>query len=95
MLFDWDSHKAQNNLTKHGISFELAQTVFDDPMHLSVLEAKTKHEERWITMGVSADFQTLLVVHTYKVLDDDGEVIRIISARRATKKEKKQYEEGI
>lgn len=94
MLFDWDSDKAKNNLAKHGVSFELAQTVFDDPLHLSTLDEKQHREERWVTIGRSAQNNALVVVHTYR---DRGraEIVRIISARRATRKEAKQYEEGI
>lgn len=94
MLFYWDPIKAALNLKKHGISFELAQSVFDDPMHLSVVDGKSVFEERWITMGLSANKQSLVVVHTYKIIHAEEEV-RIISARKATRKEKEQYEEGI
>ena len=94
MLFSWDSNKAEANFQKHGVSFEMAQSVFDDPFHLSILDTKSRSEERWITMGIAADTQTLVVVHTY--LDTkNSEIIRLISARKATRKEKKQYEEGI
>jgi len=95
MLFEWDNHKAALNELKHGVSFELAQSVFDDPLHLSVLELKNVHEERWVTLGLAADSKTLVVVHTYKSVGHGIEIIRIISARPATKKERKQYEEGI
>lgn len=94
MLFYWDPIKASSNLKKHGISFELAQSVFDDPMHLSVIDGKTVFEERWITIGLSANKQSLVVVHTYRNVQTEEEV-RIISARKATRKEKEQYEEGI
>ena len=95
MLFTWDPVKAELNLRKHGISFEMAQTVFDDPLHLSILDAKRHTEERWVTMGRSADTKTLVVVHTYRVSQGDLEMVRIISARKATRKEVRQYEEGI
>lgn len=95
MLFEWDPKKDLANFKKHGISFELAQTVFEDPLHLSVLEGKASNEERWVTVGRSADAKTTVVVHTYRSLKDGQEVNRIISARRATKKEAKDYEEGI
>ena len=95
MLFIWDPEKAAQNVRKHGVSFELAQTVFDDPFQLSVLDAKKHDEERWITLGRSADMKTLVVVHTYRVMENNREVIRIISARKATRKEVRQYEEGI
>lgn len=95
MLFSWDSNKAQQNLKKHGVSFEIAQTVFDDSLHLSVLEKKTAHEERWITMGMSIDSRILIVIHTYTLYESGKEITRLISARKATKRERKQYEEGI
>jgi uncharacterized DUF497 family protein len=94
MLFEWDANKAKTNLEKHGISFELAATIFSDPLHLSIPE-QTKGEERWVTIGCAADLSTLVVVHTYIDRTDNGEVLRIISARKATKKERNQYEEGI
>ena len=95
MLFSWDAEKSELNLRKHGVSFELAQTVFDDPLQLSVLDSRKHHEERWITIGRCADTNTLVVVHTYHAENHDIEIIRIISARKATRKEIKQYEEGI
>ncbi len=95
MLFEWDHLKSERNIKKHGISFELAQTVFEDPLHLASLDSKKQNEERWITIGRSADDNTLIVVHTYCIELKGVEHIRIISARQATRKEKKQYEEGI
>lgn len=95
MLFLWDPEKADSNVRKHGVSFEMAQTVFDDPFQLSVLDKKLHDEERWITMGKTPHGKTLVVVHTYAVTEDGDETMRIISARRATKKEVSEYEEGI
>ncbi|MBF0104228.1 MAG: BrnT family toxin [Deltaproteobacteria bacterium] len=95
MLFIWDPHKAQSNIKKHKVSFELAQSVFDDPLHLSVLDKKTTHEERWITVGISAQFNTLVVVHSYIDHSSGTEIIRIISARKATRREVIQYEKRI
>ena len=94
MLFSWDPDKAEANIKKHGISFEMAQTVFDDPLHLSTLDVKRHGEERWITVGMAVNMSVLIVVHTY-YSEKENEIIRIISARSATRKEKKQYEEGI
>lgn len=94
MVITWDSNKAQANIKKHGVSFEVASTVFNDPHHLSVLDSKDHGEERWVTIGLAADKKTLVVVHTYLDSATD-EFIRIISARKATKKERKNYEEGI
>jgi len=94
MLFDWDPDKARANLKKHTILFEVASTVFSDPLHLSVPESSSG-EQRWVTIGHAANGLTLVVVHTYRFDRARGEVIRIISARKATKNERKQYEEGI
>jgi len=94
MLFVWDPEKAEANLKKHKVSFNLAATIFHDPFHLSVLDGKERGEERWITIGLAADGYSLVVVHLYRDVGKN-EVIRIISARKATRKEKKQYEEGI
>lgn len=95
MLFVWDPEKAEQNIKKHRVSFEMAQTIFDDPLHLSILDSKSHGEERWVTIGKSAAIKTLVVVHAYKTPKGGLEIIRIISARKATRKEKKQYEEGI
>ena len=94
MLFIWDPGKAEANIKKHGVSFDLAVTVFNDPLHLSVLDGKERGEERWTTVGLAADSRTLVVVHLYRDLGNN-EIVRIISARKATRKVKKQYEEGI
>lgn len=94
MLFEWDPNKNDSNVRKHKVSFELAATIFDDPLHLSVLDHKTHYEERWVTIGRVVTGATIVVVHIYKELRG-LEIIRIISARYATRKEKKQYEERI
>ncbi len=95
MLFIWDPEKAEANYRKHKVSFEMAQTVFDDPLHLSLLDQKECGEERWVTMGQAANAKILIVVHTFKEDHDGEEVVRIISARKATKREEKNYEERI
>lgn len=95
MLFSWDPEKAAQNLSKHRISFELAQSIFDDSLQVSLLDSKKHSEARWVTMGCSANGMPLVVVHTYHVDADHNEIIRIISARKATPKEVKAYEEGI
>ena len=66
-----------------------------DTNHLSVLDEKLRGEERWITIGRSVGAKTLVVVPTYRAIEGGEEVIRIVSARRATRKEARQYEEGI
>ena len=91
--FEWDFKKAKTNLTKHKISFELAATIFHDPKALSIYdEEHSEDEERWISLGISINGNLLVVAHTYKQIDDDTVLIRIISARRATKNENKQYQ---
>jgi len=89
LRFEWDSAKAVENLTKHGVSFQEAATVFRDP--LSATGADPDHsigEERFITFGVSTSGRLLVVAHT-----EDGDTFRIITARPATAAERKIYEE--
>ena len=92
MRFEWDPAKSASNKMKYGVSFEEAREVFNDPLHLSILDERfTYFEERWITVGQADDRQILVVVNL--CFDDDGEeVIRIISAREATSNERRQYE---
>ena len=93
MKFTWDENKNRINKRKHGVSFETAKLVFDDPRHVSVLDDFERGEERWRTLGLVGSVVVLLVVHTH--LERDGEeMIRIISARKATKYERTIYEEG-
>jgi len=93
--FDWDPAKARSNLAKHGVSFEAAMGVFADPLALSRLDDdQGPGEERWITLGLAAAGRLLLVVHTHIELSGDRIAIRIISARRATRREARQYEDG-
>ena len=92
MRFEWDSKKNEINIKKHGISFEEAKTVFDDPFQLAILDKRFNYfEERWISVGKIRIEIFVVVVHIY--FDNDGEeVIRIISARVATPSERSQYE---
>lgn len=93
MRFEWDLRKALTNIAKHGVSFTLAQEVWDDPVHIITLDRIVDGDERWHAIGSVDGVQMLVVVHSYP--DADGtEVIRIIGARRATKHERRQYEEG-
>jgi uncharacterized protein len=85
----WDAEKAQANFEKHGVSFETAVLVFDDPMLVSEPDPHPD-DDRWRVIGRIVD-QTLFVVHT--VIEDDG-LPRIISARRATAIERKRYDAG-
>lgn len=89
--FEWDATKAALNLRKHGISFELASLAFSDPLAVTVQDRVEDGEHRWQTLGVVEECLLVLVAHT--VGDDDGtEIIRIISARKATKKERQRYD---
>jgi uncharacterized DUF497 family protein len=93
--FDWDPAKAASNLAKHRVSFEEAMTVFLDPLALSRLDAAHgSDEERWVTIGLSCAINLMVVVHTYVEFDEHRVYIRIISARRPTRNEKRQYEEA-
>ena len=86
--FEWDNRKAEENLRKHGVSFQEAITVFSDFLSSTIPDPLySRAEERWITIGRSEKQRLLVVVHTEK-----GDVIRIISARKATSYERKTYE---
>ena len=88
LLFEWDGNKANANIFKHEVSFEEAATVFGDDHSLTIDDVPhSKHEKRKITLGKSAGQRLLVVMHTER-----GEHIRIISARKASKKEREQYE---
>ena len=92
--FEWDPKKEASNRAKHGVAFELAMTVFRDPFAATILdEDHGADEERWITMGETADGSLALVVHTWVELSGHARV-RIISARRPAKREAQQYREG-
>lgn len=88
LRFEWDEGKANRNIEKHGVSFEEAATVFGDPLSLTIEDpAHSQDEQRFITMGDSINHRLLVVVHT-----DRENVIRIISAREATRRERRDYE---
>ena len=90
--FEWDSDKALSNFRKHRVTFERATEVFLDPLMLSILdEEHSEAEERWITVGSDRNNVPLVAIHTFREVDADTYVIRIISSRRATKNERKQY----
>ena len=92
MRFEWDEARNRGNRTKHRISFETPKSVFEDPNHLSVLNRTIEGEERWQTLGLIGGVVVVLVAHTYR--EEDGEeVVRIISARKATPGERTCYEE--
>ena len=88
--FEWDARKAQRNLRKHSIDFNEASTVFADTLSITIPDPDhSEDEERWLTMGLSSRQRLLVVVHT-----EEGETIRIISARLANRLERRKYEEG-
>ncbi len=92
--FDWDQNKAKANRKKHGIAFEDASTLFLDPRMISVFDTEhSEHEDRWATIGIDKNGILLVVVHTFQQLAADSCRIRIISARKATRIESKQYKE--
>jgi uncharacterized DUF497 family protein len=92
MHFEWDENKNTLNKKNHGVSFEQAQEVFEDPFQISKLDFRFNYlEERWITLGSTKD-TTILVVANLFFTDDGEEIIRIISARKANTKEVTVYE---
>ncbi len=92
MHFEWDPAKARSNLAKHGLSFELAQRVWDDPLHVIAPDGVFDGEERWRAIGLIAGVTVVVVIHFYPDGEDDMR-IRIISARKATPRERNRYEE--
>ncbi len=92
--FQWDPGKAKLNLRKHKVAFERAAEVFLDPLAVSLFDDEhSEEEERWITMGKDVHEIVLVVIHTFREVAAEEGAIRIISARKATRKEVKQYEE--
>ena len=90
MEFEWDTKKAESNLSKHGISFTEAQTVFDDPLYVDFYDPDhSEAEHRYIIIGESSKNRILLVSYTER-----EDKTRIISARQVTKQELKAYQEG-
>ncbi|MCC6806716.1 MAG: BrnT family toxin [Deltaproteobacteria bacterium] len=91
MNVEWNEKKAESNLKKHGVSFDEAVSALQDPLAVTFEDDGHYTEVRELTIGHSYRQRLILVVHTER----EGETIRIISARQATKRERKQYEEGI
>ena len=92
MKFEWDQNKDIANQNKHGLSFNEAIEIFEDPLHISILDDRYSYfEERWITVGMTKGDSIVVAANLY--FDEKGEeVIRIISAREATNNEKRKYE---
>ena len=93
MQFTWDERKNWLNRQKHRVSFETAVLVFDDPYHVSRMDREVEGELRWQTIGMAQGMQVLLVAHTVAEADDE-EVIHVISARKATPRERSIYAQG-
>jgi uncharacterized protein len=93
MQFEWDDAKEIANRRKHGFSFRQASMVFDDPLMVLVEDRVEDGEQRWHALGLIDGMTLLLVVHSWR--DDSGaDIVRIISARRATRIERRRYENG-
>ncbi|MGA2620753.1 MAG: BrnT family toxin [Thermoguttaceae bacterium] len=92
LTFDWDERKDRENQRKHGVSFQEARTVFLDERAVEFYDDEhSQWEDRFLMLGMSAGLRVLLVCHCLRA---DGSVIRIISARKATKAEQAYYPEG-
>jgi uncharacterized protein len=93
--FEWDAAKAEANVIKHKISFESAAKVFDDPNVVLIKDRIDETgEQRWKAIGIVDGVALLLVTHVYRGNDNDEEIIRIISARRAGSRERRFYFQG-
>lgn len=91
LIFEWDSEKARANAAKHGLEFSEAATIFADALSVTIRDPEhSVGEQRFITLGMSHRQRLLVVAHT-----ETGDRIRIISARRATRHEQRNYEQGI
>jgi len=86
----WDPRKARSNVAKHGVAFEDAELVLSDPVALTIEDPDSLAESRQVTVGMDALSRVIVVVFTQR-----GEVMRIISARKATRKEREAYAKGI
>lgn len=91
---EWDAGKAETNAAKHGVTFERAATVFRDRLALTVYDAAhSESEERWFTLGLDASGKLLAVAHTFQTTSPNRARVRLISAREATKRERRFYED--
>jgi uncharacterized protein len=93
--FGWDPVKANENLRNHGVSFEQVAELFLDPLAVSVFDQEhSETEERWVTIGHDSQGRILVLVHTFSETSPEECKVRIISARKATRREARQYEEA-
>lgn len=91
MRFEWDEAKSRSNKAKHGVSFELACEIWLDPNHVIFEDRTSTFEERWNAVGLVGGQFILIAVHTYR--GDQDDIVRIISARKATPHERRRYQE--
>jgi len=92
--FEWDGAKALANVAKHGVTFDQAATVFLDALALTVFDpAHSQSEERWFTLGRDANGVLMAVAHTHQVTGPASARVRLISARAATQRERRFYED--
>jgi uncharacterized protein len=91
MQFEWDSRKANSNLAKHGVAFEVAELVWNDPAHVVVFDRHESGEERWQAIGLVRGVMILTVIHTNPGGEGE-ELVRLIGARKATLAERDRYE---
>ena len=93
--FDWNEVKAAANALKHGVSFDLARTIFNDPFLVTVADLEhSETEERWFSIGRAVNGSLLSVAYLWSEVES-AKKIRVISARKATQKEIRQYEESL
>ena len=91
--FEWDDAKAASNLAKHDVDFMDAMTVLLDPLALTRFDDEhSDEEERWVSVGRAANDQLMLVIHTFSATGPNSALVRLISARLATRREREQYE---
>jgi hypothetical protein len=94
--FEWDEIKAAANVRKHGVSFELAATVFNDPRLVTIADLEHgEHEERWFSIGCAGNGAILSIVYLWWESDPVTTNIRLITARRATRMEIHEYEKNL
>ena len=94
MKFEWDEAKNKANYAKHGISFEIAKRVFDDPLVIYAFDRVVDGKERWKAIGKIVDLPIMIVIYTERINYRNEEITRIISARQATSHERRNYENG-
>lgn len=93
--FEWDDAKAEANISKHGVDFMEAMDIFLDPLTMTRYDDEhSENEERWVSLGQSRNARLLVVVHTFDSTGPNTAIVRLISARLATRREREQYEQG-